>query len=123
MAKRHALSVICVSVCVLAVTPAVGHAAEAQCQQSLIRDWYVDGRIQGDYAAGCYRSALARVPSGGTVYGNVRADLSNGLASAVTHQRGSDKRHSDVYPVVAGILLALLAAWSLTRWRSGRVKR
>ena len=123
MAKCRALSAVCVSVCVVAVVPSIANGAGTRCAQSLIRDWYVDGQIQGRYSAGCYRSALAQVPSGLVAYGNVRTVLSQRLASTVAHQskaREPRRRHSIVYAVAAAILAALLAARVVARRRGGR---
>lgn len=143
MSKSRLVLLACVSLCLLAVTPSVVQAGEPQCPHALIHDWYVDGKIQGQYRVSCYRAALADVPSGDTVYGTVRSDLSQALSSGITRveQQGvraepqtvlpapqarlaapvvskAHRSYSAVSIAALVILLGLLVAWCVVRWRS-----
>ena len=148
MPKFCVALVVCISLCLLAAMPGVVLAGEAHCRQTLIHDWYVDGQIQGQYRVSCYRAALADVPSGDAVYGTVRSDLSQALSSGIARveKQGVTPRPQTVLPApqmrlaspvvttsqksysvfsVAGllILLGLLVAWCVVRWRSRRLIR
>jgi len=140
--------VLLVALCSLAVRPGLAQAGEAQCRHVLIHDWYVDGRIQGQYRISCYRAAVAAVPSGDLVYRTVRKDLSQALSSGIVRvvQEGitlrpqtvipapqtrlatsantkSDESHWVLSLVAVVLLMGLLVAWSVARWRSNRSTR
>jgi hypothetical protein len=147
MTKLRIVIVVCVALCFLSATPSVAQAREAPCRHALIHDWYVDGQIQGQYRVGCYRAALADVPSGDMIYRTVRRDLSHALSSGIARveQQGvtaksetvlpapqqrlaapaitkPQKSHHRVFSLVALVLLiVLLAAWCVARWRGKRL--
>jgi hypothetical protein len=140
--------VVCISLCFVAVTPSVVQAREAQCEHSLIHDWYADGQIQGRYRVICYRAALADVPADEVIYRTVRSDLAQALSSGIARvkQEGvtarpktllpapqtllatspitkSQKSHSMLALAALAILLVLLLVWCVARWRSNRLIR
>lgn len=57
----------------------VGTAQASTCSKALIRDWYVDGRIDKTYPVHCYREALKDIPEDQIVYGTLRDDLNRAL--------------------------------------------
>src|SRR5580765_1731414 len=148
MTRFRVALIVFVSLCFLAVTPGAVQAREAQCRHTLIHDWYVDGQIQGQYQVRCYRAALAEVPTGDMVYGTVRSDLSQALSSGIArvNQQGvtarpqtvlpapqrrlataaitkSEKSHSVFYLAALALLLVLLVAWCVVRFRTNRLTR
>ena len=62
-----------------ATTVGVTAAQASSCSSALIRDWYVDGRIDHTYPVHCYREALRDVPEDQMVYGTLRDDLTRAL--------------------------------------------
>ena len=57
----------------------VSTAQASACSSALIRDWYIDGRIDGTYEVHCYREALKDIPEDQLVYGTLRDDLNRAL--------------------------------------------
>jgi hypothetical protein len=57
---------LALAVALLAV-PAAGAAPKA-CWQRVIEDWYVDGRLDGDWTCNCVREAIAHLPVDGMTY-------------------------------------------------------
>lgn len=146
MTKFRVVIVVCVALCFLAVTPSVVQAREASCPHRLIHDWYVDGQIQGRYQVSCYEAALADVPSGDMIYRSVRRDLSQAFSSGIARveQQGVTARSETVLPApqeslatssitkpqksrsvfylaALALLLVVLVAWGVVRWRSNRL--
>jgi hypothetical protein len=72
-----------------AATFSVAPAAASPCSSALIRDWYVDGRIDHTYRVRCYREALREVPEDQIVYGTLRDDLNRALQGVIRGQDGS----------------------------------
>jgi hypothetical protein len=66
-----------------AATFGVSTAHASACSSALIRDWYVDGRIDNTYAVHCYREALKDIPEDQLVYGTLRDDLNRALADTL----------------------------------------
>lgn len=66
----------------------VGTAQASKCSSALIRDWYVDGRIDQTYAVHCYREALKDIPEDQLVYGTLRDDLTRALQSVIRNHEG-----------------------------------
>jgi hypothetical protein len=62
-----------------AATFGVSTAHASACSSALIRDWYVDGRIDHTYPVHCYREALKDIPEDQLVYGTLRDDLTRAL--------------------------------------------
>src|SRR5262245_46264030 len=76
-----------------AATFGVSTAHASACSSALIRDWYVDGRIDNTYPVHCYREALKDIPEDQLVYGTLRDDLNRALQLVMaTH-------HGDVGPM------------------------
>jgi hypothetical protein len=70
----------------------VGTAQAAQkssCSKALIRDWFVDGRIDKTYQVHCYREALKDVPEDQIVYGTLRDDLRRALEQVIGDHNGN----------------------------------
>ena len=55
--------------------------AKTSCASALLRDW-TDGRIDGTYSVGCYRSALAQLPEDLRIYSSAETDLKRALLTS-----------------------------------------
>ena len=66
----------------------VGTAHASKCSDALIRDWYVDGRIDNTYEVHCYREALRDIPEDQLVYGTLRDDLTRALQNVIRDHNG-----------------------------------
>jgi hypothetical protein len=66
----------------------VGTAQASRCSAALIKDWYVDGRIDQTYPVHCYREALKDIPEDQIVYGTLRDDLTRALQSVIRNHNG-----------------------------------
>ena len=66
----------------------VSTAQASACSSALIRDWYVDGRIDKTYPVHCYREALKEIPEDQIVYGTLRDDLTRALQSVIRDHNG-----------------------------------
>lgn len=67
----------------------VGTAKASTCSSALIKDWYVDGRIDQTYPVHCYREALREVPPDQLVYGTLRDDLNRALQDVMRDHNGN----------------------------------
>jgi hypothetical protein len=79
-------------VCIAGIAAATFGVAKAQastCSDALVRDWYVDGRIDKTYPVHCYREALRDVPEDQVVYGTLRDDLNRALQQVLTDHPGA----------------------------------
>jgi hypothetical protein len=66
----------------------VGTARASTCSSALIKDWYVDGRIDQTYPVHCYREALREIPEDQLVYGTLRDDLTRALQDVIADHNG-----------------------------------
>jgi hypothetical protein len=66
----------------------VSTAQASACSSALIRDWYVDGRIDNTYPVHCYREALKDIPEDQIVYGTLRDDLTRALQDVIRNHHG-----------------------------------
>src|SRR5256714_4655927 len=71
-----------------AATFGVGTAQASKCSDALIRDWYVDGRIDNTYQVHCYHEALKDIPEDQLVYGTLRDDLNRALQNVIRDHNG-----------------------------------
>lgn len=71
-----------------AATFGVSTAHASACSSALIRDWYVDGRIDHTYPVHCYREALKDIPEDQLVYGTLRDDLNRALQDTYRDHNG-----------------------------------
>jgi hypothetical protein len=71
-----------------AMTIGVSTAQASACSSALIRDWYVDGRIDKTYPVHCYREALKEIPEDQIVYGTLRDDLTRALQNVIRNHNG-----------------------------------
>src|SRR5213595_87957 len=71
-----------------AATFGVSTAHASTCSSALIRDWYVDGRIDKTYQVHCYREALKDIPEDQLIYGTLRDDLTRALALVYRNHHG-----------------------------------
>jgi hypothetical protein len=55
--------------------------ANTSCASKLLGDWR-DGRIDGTYSVGCYRTALAQLPEDLRIYSSAETDLKRGLLAS-----------------------------------------
>jgi hypothetical protein len=76
------------------LAPAASQAA-TPCWQRLLDDWS-GGRIDGDYAAHCYRDALAHLPEDLRVYGTAETDIQRALARKLAEHAAPTPRSSVV---------------------------
>jgi hypothetical protein len=65
-----------------------GQAQASRCSSALIKDWYVDGRIDQTYPVHCYREALKDIPEDQIVYGTLREDLTRALQETIRKHDG-----------------------------------
>jgi hypothetical protein len=63
-----------------------GSASAQSCGHAVINDWYVDGTIDGQYPAHCYREALGRVTDQMRIYSDLPEQLDRGLRAALERQ-------------------------------------
>ncbi|MFL5945020.1 MAG: hypothetical protein ACJ74D_04590 [Gaiellaceae bacterium] len=87
---------------IAAATFGVATAHASTCSSALIRDWYVDGRIDRTYPVHCYREALKDVPEDQVVYGTLRDDLNRALAAVISDNNGNVGPNTPVPPSAGG---------------------
>ena len=83
-------------------TLGVSTAQASACSSALIRDWYVDGRIDNTYPVHCYREALKDIPEDQIVYGTLRDDLNRALALVIRDHNGHVEPTTPVPPAGGG---------------------
>jgi hypothetical protein len=104
--------------------------AKTGCVSRLLADWR-DGRIDGTYSVGCYRTALAHLPEDVRIYSSAESDIKRALvarsevalaapAKAKAQSRSDGGGSDGVSPLlvlaVAGAILAVLgSAFALAR--------
>jgi hypothetical protein len=103
--------------------------AKTGCVSRLLADWR-DGRIDGTYSVGCYRTTLAHLPEDLRIYSSAESDIKRALvarsevalsapAKAKTQSRsggGDDGVSPLLVLAVAGAILAVLgSAFALAR--------
>jgi hypothetical protein len=104
--------------------------AKPSCASALLADWS-DGRIDGTYSVGCYRSALAQLPEDLRIYSSAESDIKRALLArskvalatpvmAQTPVRSGGGGGDGVSPLlvlaVAGAILAAMgSAFALVR--------
>lgn len=67
-----------------------GVAAQPSCSTRLLHDW-ADGRIDGTYTIGCYRSALRSLPADLEVYSSAHDDIAQALTERIVQSRHAQK--------------------------------
>jgi hypothetical protein len=85
-----------------AATFGVSTAHASACSSALIRDWYVDGRIDNTYQVHCYREALKDIPEDQLIYGTLRDDLTRALEGVIASHHGSVPPTTPVPPEGGG---------------------
>jgi len=83
-------------------TLGVSTAQASACSSALIRDWYVDGRIDNTYPVHCYREALKDIPEDQIVYGTLRDDLNRALQNTLRDHNGHVEPTTPVPPAGGG---------------------
>jgi hypothetical protein len=83
-------------------TLGVSTAQASACSSALIRDWYVDGRIDNTYPVHCYREALKDIPEDQIVYGTLRDDLNRALENVIRDHNGNVTPSTPVPPAGGG---------------------
>src|SRR5213083_2836530 len=81
--------ILVVPAALAAVAFGVGTAQASTCSSALIRDWYVDGRIDNTYPVHCYREALKDIPEDQLIYGTLRDDLTRALQGVIAAHHGN----------------------------------
>ncbi len=80
--------ILLVTAALAAAAFGVGTAQASTCSSALIKDWYVDGRIDQTYPVHCYREALREIPEDQLVYGTLRDDLTRALQDVIRDHDG-----------------------------------
>lgn len=80
--------ILLVTAALAAAAFGVGTARASSCSSALIKDWYVDGRIDQTYPVHCYREALREIPEDQLVYGTLRDDLTRALLDVYRDHNG-----------------------------------
>src|SRR5256885_7847386 len=80
--------ILVVTAALAAAAFGVSTAQASACSSALIRDWYVDGRIDNTYPVHCYREALKDIPEDQIVYGSLRGDLTRALQLTLSRHNG-----------------------------------
>ena len=80
--------ILLVTAALAAAVFGVGTARASSCSGALIKDWYVDGRIDQTYPVHCYREALREIPEDQLVYGTLRDDLTRALQDVIRDHNG-----------------------------------
>jgi hypothetical protein len=80
--------ILLVTAALAAAAFGVGTARASSCSSALIKDWYVDGRIDQTYPVHCYREALREIPEDQLVYGTLRDDLTRALQDVIRDHNG-----------------------------------
>jgi hypothetical protein len=80
--------ILLVTAALAAAAFGVGTARASSCSSALIKDWYVDGRIDQTYPVHCYREALREIPEDQLVYGTLRDDLNRALQDVIRDHNG-----------------------------------
>ncbi len=62
--------------------PGESRAAEVACSESVLADWFADGRIDRVYALTCYESAIAALPTDLRDYSDAEDVIGRALSSA-----------------------------------------
>ncbi len=128
-----ALAAACAALTLSLASPS--SASATPCWQSVVADWS-DGRLDREYPASCYRSALSRLPEDLRVYGTAATDIHRALLSAVSRSSGASAPGRSasatttskvagwpwwlVAAAVSGVVVGLAALVSL---RSARLRR
>jgi hypothetical protein len=76
--RRLVIAALVAVVCLLATGPSVAHAA-TPCWKRVIKDWTVDGRIDGTYSPHCLRQAINHVPEDLRDYSSIVDDINAAL--------------------------------------------
>ena len=63
-------------------SPPSAEAASGACERAVVRDWSLDGRVDGVYSLACYRRALAQLPSDMRDYSDAPDEIERALAVA-----------------------------------------
>src|SRR5262249_22993132 len=102
MAKFLKPLILVVAAAASAATFGVSTAHASACSDALIRDWYVDGRIDKTYPVHCYREALKEIPEDQIVYGTLRDDLNRALENVIRDHHGEVTAATPVPPSGGG---------------------
>jgi hypothetical protein len=94
--------ILVVAAAASAATFGVSTAHASACSNALIRDWYVDGRIDKTYPVHCYREALKDIPEDQIVYGTLRDDLNRALENVIRDHHGEVTAATPVPPAGGG---------------------
>jgi hypothetical protein len=87
--RRLLFIVVATCATVLAVTPAVAHAA-TPCYQRVIDDWAADGVVNGHYSSACLRKAIKKTPEDLRDYSSIIDDINAALLGGVTLKNGTN---------------------------------
>src|SRR5262249_33449755 len=102
MAKFLKPLILVVAAAASAATFGVSTAHASACSDALIRDWYVDGRIDKTYPVHCYHEALKVIPEDQIVYGTLRDDLNRALENVIRDHHGEVTAATPVPPSGGG---------------------
>ncbi|MDQ3672425.1 MAG: hypothetical protein M3364_08345 [Actinomycetota bacterium] len=68
------------------LAPSEGRAAESQCGQRVLADWFENGRVDRVYPIACYEEAIAAMPADIRDYTDARDVIGRALTSALRGQ-------------------------------------
>ena len=87
-AKAVSIAAVALFACAL-VAFAPGRASAATpCWQTVINDWYDNGRIDGTYPVSCYRQALKHLPEDVQDYTSLPDDIRAAMQAALASKTG-----------------------------------
>jgi hypothetical protein len=90
-AKAVSIAAVALFACAL-VAFAPGRASAATpCWQTVINDWYDNGRIDGTYPVSCYRQALKHLPEDVQDYTSLPDDIRAAMQAALASKTGGSQ--------------------------------
>ena len=108
--------------CAASLVAARAAPAKSACLEQVITDWSAHSRVEGQYSAGCYRQALAKMPEDLRTYSSAPGDIRRALQSRLTsataaaqplaangHERGRGQLVLFAAVLVAVVALAIVA--------------
>jgi hypothetical protein len=80
MTRKALRLLLAVAALLAALVFAGAGQAKPSCVSTVLQDWR-DGRIDGTYSVGCYRTALAQLPEDLRIYSSAESDIKRALVA------------------------------------------
>jgi hypothetical protein len=123
MTPRGLRPVVTLAALLAALVFAGAGQAKPGCVSTVLQDWR-DGRIDGTYSVGCYRTALAQLPEDLRIYSSAESDIKRALVARsqvalaaptkAQKQDGSGSGSDGMSPLlvlaIAGVFLAVIGS-------------